>query len=103
MAATGLALIIWALIFYRPGTPFPGMNALLPCGGAALIIAAGSYGETAVSRVLSLSPFVFIGLISYSLYLWHWPIIVLLREAVPVVEFSPIQGMAIVATGVAMG
>ena len=103
MAATGLALIIWALIFYRPGTPFPGMNALLPCGGAALIIAAGSYGETAVSRVLSLSPFVFIGLISYSLYLWHWPIIVLLREAMPVVEFTPIQGIAILLAGIAMG
>ena len=51
--------------------------ALVPCVGSALIIGAGESGSSFVSRVLSLRPVVFIGLISYSLYLWHWPIIVL--------------------------
>ena len=51
-------------------------QALLPCVGAALIIWAGETGPSIVGRALSLPPVVFVGLISYSLYLWHWPLIV---------------------------
>ncbi len=72
----GAALIGAALWFYRPWTPYPGPAALLPCIGSALIIAAGQTGPNVVGRILSLKPAVFIGLISYSLYLWHWPLIV---------------------------
>jgi peptidoglycan/LPS O-acetylase OafA/YrhL len=72
----GAILIIGSLVLYRDSTPFPGLAAVPPCLGAALIIAAGSTGRHLVGRVLSFRPIVFIGLISYSLYLWHWPIIV---------------------------
>jgi hypothetical protein len=73
---TGIALIATALLLYRTWTPFPGLAALPPCLGTALIIAAGESGKNVVGRLLSLRPVVFIGLISYSLYLWHWPLIV---------------------------
>jgi peptidoglycan/LPS O-acetylase OafA/YrhL len=75
-AALGLVLIVAAGYYYRTITPFPGIAALAPCLGAALIIAAGQSGTSLVGRALSFKPMVFIGLISYSLYLWHWPIIV---------------------------
>jgi peptidoglycan/LPS O-acetylase OafA/YrhL len=72
----GLALISAAVFVFTTNTPFPGLAALLPCVGAALVIAAGRSGTSVVARMLSLKPVVFLGLISYSLYLWHWPIIV---------------------------
>jgi peptidoglycan/LPS O-acetylase OafA/YrhL len=72
----GILLIFASVWYYRTSTPFPGLAALPPCLGAALIIAAGRSGPNFVGRILSLKPIVFIGLISYSLYLWHWPVIV---------------------------
>ena len=76
-AATGVALILFAALFYGKTTPFPGLSALPPTLGAALILYAGQEGRmTLVGHLLSLWPLHFIGLISYSLYLWHWPLIV---------------------------
>ena len=72
----GIALIAFAVFTYTEGTTFPGPAALLPCLGTALIIHAGQAGPSVVGRLLSLKPVVFIGQISYSLYLWHWPVIV---------------------------
>jgi peptidoglycan/LPS O-acetylase OafA/YrhL len=65
----GLSSILLAAVIYDRTTPFPGAAALVPCLGAALIIAAGRSGPSIVSRLLSLSPIVFVGMISYSLYL----------------------------------
>src|SRR5215475_3315130 len=73
---TGLTLILASAVFYQKTTPFPGLAATLPCFGAAMIIAAGRDGISLVAKALSLRPIVFIGTISYSLYLWHWPLIV---------------------------
>ena len=78
-SAIGLLLILICGFMYGVGTRFPGVAALPPCLGAALIIAAGQTGSSAVGKLLSLKPVVFIGLISYSLYIWHWPIIVFQR------------------------
>jgi peptidoglycan/LPS O-acetylase OafA/YrhL len=75
-ALTGLGLILFADFSYTPFTRFPGPAAVVPCLGAALIIGAGESGPSAVGWLLSLRPVVFIGLISYSLYLWHWPVII---------------------------
>jgi peptidoglycan/LPS O-acetylase OafA/YrhL len=75
-AGTGIVLIFAAGMLFTTATPFPGVAALAPCLGAALVIAAGQSGASFVGRVLSLKPLVFVGLISYSLYLWHWPVIV---------------------------
>jgi peptidoglycan/LPS O-acetylase OafA/YrhL len=72
----GLALICYAAVFYTSTTPFPGFAALLPCVGSAMILASGRHGSSMVGKILSLKPITFIGLISYSVYLWHWPLIV---------------------------
>jgi peptidoglycan/LPS O-acetylase OafA/YrhL len=74
----GLALVAWGIVALREGDAFPGWNAVYPCVGAALIIQAGTLPGAAsaplVSRILSAGPVVWIGRISYSLYLVHWPI-----------------------------
>jgi peptidoglycan/LPS O-acetylase OafA/YrhL len=75
-SALGLLLIVLPALIYTAATMFPGLGALPPVLGAALIIAAGETGPSAVGKLLAWRPVVFIGLISYSLYLWHWPIIV---------------------------
>ncbi|MEQ1840838.1 MAG: acyltransferase family protein, partial [Verrucomicrobiales bacterium] len=73
----GLLMILAASVWFSHETPFPGPWALLPCLGAILVILSG-LGEKATlpQRILSSRPFVFVGLISYSLYLVHWPVLV---------------------------
>jgi peptidoglycan/LPS O-acetylase OafA/YrhL len=78
-SVAGLISIIVAMLGYTQATPFPGIAALLPCMGAAMIIASGEAGSSMTGKLLSSRPFVFLGLISYSLYLWHWPVFVLQR------------------------
>jgi len=75
----GLLAILCAVFCYDHETRFPGVTALLPCLGAALIIWANGHTLTSVGKLLALRPVVFIGLISYSLYLWHWPILVFFK------------------------
>jgi peptidoglycan/LPS O-acetylase OafA/YrhL len=74
----GLALILVACTWLGPSTPYPGIAALLPVLGAALVIGAGcAAASQGCGRVLALSPMRAIGRISYSWYLWHWPVLVL--------------------------
>ncbi len=77
LAALGLALILFAVFCYSTDTVFPGLAALPPCLGAVLVIRYSPGTRTA--KLLSLGPLVWIGLISYSLYLYHWPLIVFAR------------------------
>ncbi|MBP7951455.1 MAG: acyltransferase [Verrucomicrobiales bacterium] len=77
----GLAGIVATYFLYPPGIRFPGISALPPVVGAALLIWAGSNRDTRtpghrdiVFRLLASRPLVWIGLLSYSLYLWHWPL-----------------------------
>ncbi len=76
LAAAGALLILGSILWINADMPFPGLAALPPCLGAVFILAAGRDGTSLVGRLLSLKPITFIGLISYSLYLWHWPITV---------------------------
>lgn len=76
LAGGGVLAILIGVKFYNGGVPFPGAAALLPCLGAAAIIGAGTAGPSLAGRLLSWKPVVFIGQISFSLYLWHWPVIV---------------------------
>lgn len=75
----GLLLICGSIFFIDENTQFPGLHAFWPCLGAALLIWAGVYPSSIGARLLSIRPMVFIGLISYSLYLWHWPILAFTR------------------------
>jgi peptidoglycan/LPS O-acetylase OafA/YrhL len=72
----GLAGIAAAVFLYDKETRFPGLAALPPCLGTAAIIWSNSAVRTSLGRVLSLRPVVFVGLVSYSFYLWHWPVLV---------------------------
>jgi len=76
----GLALIGYGLMAFEPEMAFPGAAALVPCLGAALLIHAGRDARTPAARLLSLRPFQIIGRLSYSLYLWHWPLLVFLQK-----------------------
>ncbi|WP_395371024.1 acyltransferase family protein [Komagataeibacter diospyri] len=69
---TGLFLIGLSIFIFDEHTPFPGLAALLPVGGTlALLLSDGSFVNRAI---LSTPPFIWIGRISYSWYLWHWPL-----------------------------
>lgn len=78
LALLGVALLAVANLAISEATPFPGWAAALPCLGAALVIYAGQHhAGTLVGRLLSTRPMVGVGQISYSLYLWHWPLLVM--------------------------
>ena len=74
----GLALILLACTVLDTATPYPGTAALLPTLGTALVIGAGcAVSAQGVGRVLALAPMRAVGRVSYSWYLWHWPVLVL--------------------------
>ncbi len=77
-SAAGLLLILTAAFLFDSRTPFPGWNAILPALGAYLLISAGP--EAWLNRkILSHPAAIFVGLISYPLYLWHWPLLYFAR------------------------
>jgi peptidoglycan/LPS O-acetylase OafA/YrhL len=79
----GLAAIATTALLFTDDTPFPGAWALLPVVGAAMFIAAGSAGSRlGDASPLAWRPVAVTGDLSYSLYLWHWPLIVLLSATV---------------------
>ena len=98
LAAFGLALIVWSVVTYSEALPFPGLNALVPCLGAALLIWLGGEQQTIVGRALSSPPLVFIGLLSYSIYLWHWPLFVFARYILMQELSWPAQVSLVLAT-----
>jgi peptidoglycan/LPS O-acetylase OafA/YrhL len=77
--ALGLAAIAASVVLYSPHIAFPGIAAALPCAGAALLLYAGARSDGAIARLLATPPMSFAGKISYSLYLWHLPPLVLAR------------------------
>ena len=87
--AGGLMGILFACFAYSDRTVFPGLSALMPVLGAVAIIHGGASGPTVTSRILKWRPVVYVGLISYSLYLWHWPLIVLAQYANAMDPLSP--------------
>ncbi|WP_416357608.1 acyltransferase family protein [Aureimonas phyllosphaerae] len=95
----GLASILLAVAIYDAQTPFPGFAALLPTLGAALVIGAGTSGHVGASKLLGSRPLVAVGRLSFSLYLWHWPVLSLLRYALAR-ELDGFETAAALATSV---
>ena len=95
----GAAIAGWIILgvsvnVFVPTSPYPGANALLPCAGAALVI----WSAIPAGRFIALlRPLLFIGLISYSLYLWHWPIAVF-SDLIFGPQQPPILKLALIAT-----
>ncbi|QGZ36864.1 acyltransferase family protein [Stappia indica] len=77
--ALGLALIAGSFVLLSEELAYPGGWALLPCLGAGLIILSGTDGQPRVTAALRWQVSIAIGLGSYSLYLWHWPVIAFAR------------------------
>jgi len=74
----GLYLVAYSILYFDHKTPHPSFQTLIPVVGTALIIAFGSKDDL-VGKLLGSRPFVWVGLISYSLYLWHFPILAISR------------------------
>ncbi|MTV29478.1 acyltransferase family protein [Rhodoblastus acidophilus] len=79
LGLAGFAAILLAASHFDDNTPWL-FATTVPVFGALAVMVAGAGGETVVGRFLSLRPMVFVGLISYSFYLWHWPLIVFQHE-----------------------
>lgn len=98
LATLGLLMLLVAYVFGHSGMLFPGYVGVLPCVGAALLIhcARATHG---VGRLLAWRPLVLVGLMSYSLYLWHWPILVFARMATASMTLSlPVAAGAVMVS-----
>lgn len=93
----GCAMILGAMLLLKASSPFPGLRALAPCVGAALVIWGGEGVATLGTRLLGSRPMVFVGKISYSLYLVHWPIVALGKE-----WLGPVAPLPFLIGGVAL-
>ncbi|MGN5734264.1 acyltransferase family protein [Arthrobacter psychrochitiniphilus] len=98
LAYVGVAGIVWGIFAITPEMPFPGPWALVPVLATALVIAAGTGGEVRYLAPLTNPVTRYIGDISYSLYLWHFPVMVLLGAVIPV-EGPLLFGAILAATG----
>ena len=98
VSAAGAAMLVIAFVVIDVGKGFPGMLALLPTVGAALIVLAGPTAW--VNRFLSLGVMVWIGVISYPLYLWHWPMLAFGR--ILTVRLLPTTTLALIALSVVL-
>jgi len=78
-ATAGLVMVMVGALAYTRSTPFPGLAAFVPCVGAALLLYY-TPSSVYVRKLLSCRPIVGLGLVSYSLYLWHWPMLVLYTQ-----------------------
>jgi len=83
MTWAGLGGILVAAFTYSSATPYPGVAVALPVVSTALIVAGGMARPTmGAEALLRLPPFQWMGRLSYSLYLWHWPILIIAAQHV---------------------
>jgi peptidoglycan/LPS O-acetylase OafA/YrhL len=101
LSLLGITLIIGSAVSLDESSSFPGYNAAIPALGAVILLYTGRLKNSFVNKALSLSPIVFIGLISYSLYLWHWPLVVFIRYMG--IEFTTGLSSLIVIVSIILG
>ncbi len=103
LAAAGLLAVLVAVVRFDETTPFPGAWALLPTLGTALVLLVAAPERGVVGRVLGWRPAQVLGDVSYSTYLWHWPLIVLVPFAVDRgLEWFDRVGIVAASIGLAM-
>ncbi|HTH96084.1 MAG TPA: acyltransferase family protein [Stellaceae bacterium] len=95
----GLLAILAAMLFYTNNTPFPGLAGLLPVLGASAVVFCGD--RISIVNPLTNPVVIFFGKISYSLYLWHWPLIVLYKYVL-MREIGRLDALVIFAGSVAL-
>lgn len=96
IGAAGLAAVLWAMAALSPTSAFPGLRALPPVLGSAALILAACAGSPLVRMVFAWRPMVWIGLLSYSLYLWHWPVLAYARYFFGEQPGGPVLAVAVV-------
>ena len=90
----GLYLIAYSILFFNAKTPHPSFHTLIPIVGVALIIGFASKDDL-VGKVLGSKPFVWVGLISYSVYLWHFPIFAFSRMGKEPTNYDKFEWIAL--------
>lgn len=80
----GLILLVLALTVIKSDSVYPGLLALLPTAAACSFLWAGGFSNSIIHRSLSIAPLQWFGRISYSLYLWHWPVLILGEQLQPI-------------------
>jgi peptidoglycan/LPS O-acetylase OafA/YrhL len=102
IAALGVLCMLAAIVLFHDATPFPGVAAGLPTLGAFGFIVANEFHKTYMGRLFSLPLLVGLGLISYALYLWHWPLFVYAQVLSPnVLSAFEMLALAALACGLA--
>ncbi|TXD98244.1 acyltransferase [Psychrobacter frigidicola] len=92
----GISLIIGGAILIPKGAGFPSYVSLIPVIGAMLIIISGSGGNGLINNILSNKLLVFFGSISFTVYLWHWPILIFYKECFGYNTVGIVQGLVII-------
>lgn len=101
LSTIGLSSILLTGIFLDGASQFPGIWALIPVVGALCVVLSGStekertWSQLGLTRALETKPLLFLGNISYSLYLWHWPLLIIGMNIFGI-ENSPIYGVVII-------
>ena len=93
-AMMGVLLITWSSFYLSEADKFPGFNAVFPALGTGLMLYAGAVSNR-VNSLLAFKGLVWIGLISYSAYLWHWPILAFLRYGYGYADLALAPGVAV--------
>ena len=99
----GIGAIAFSGVFYTTGLPFPGYEALLPTLGTAALIFAAAPATSVAGRLISMRPMRYFGDISYSLYLWHWPVVVFYPYATggEIANFADVTTVVALSIGLA--
>lgn len=101
LTAAGLAAVVVAALVFNAQTPFPGVAALIPVVGTAAIIAAGNHVHQWHTWFTASRPVQWLGGVSYSLYLWHWPLIVIAPFALSA-ERGTVMNLGILAVALVL-
>jgi peptidoglycan/LPS O-acetylase OafA/YrhL len=99
-ALAGLALLVFCTLTYSEFILFPGRTAIAPVAAAVLLLSVGIGGRTTTTSFLYSKPVIFIGLISYSMYLWHLPLVQFIRPGMfpnAAIHIAVIFGLSVVA------
>jgi peptidoglycan/LPS O-acetylase OafA/YrhL len=98
----GLAMVLLSVFLFDATTPFPGSAVTMPVIGASLVIAGGTIAPgRGPERILKTSPFQWVGKISYSLYLWHWPLL-MITPGIAGRELSLAENMGVLLVSVVL-
>lgn len=100
IAPSGMFLILMSAFFITESSPFPGILALIPCVGAVMLIVSD---KNSVNNFLSGKIFVYLGELSYSFYLWHWPIMALLRYHNDRYQFTFVESILVITFTLLLG